>query len=411
MRGIGGRLFGAHGHCLSAKITPQIPCLRSPICLVKHRAVSTRHGEKPLERIIPNPAASHYEDKPVYPEIPVQTCVPSTPISSCNLASTRPAKLATPEPLNQQDYNGPIPIGDWVRWYFRLGKSYLAFYKTGFRHTWQNYKELKKIRGRFGNRRLEDVVKYGGGGGGADQADGAPAPSITREEYQLALRARHDLGKLVPFAIVFAICGEFTPLVILAIGSAAVPYTCRIPKQEQNDFLRPARIRPKYTAQVDQLRGEGARTGADHVRWKLEFIEAYRLNVNPFLRPVPVLGSLWHTFYSGPRLRRHCEEVLCDTILIRREGGFDRLPPREVFQWSLKHGSRSLTEYIDNQRRRGLLVDPESPELKEMLLPVVEAEADYILGVDWRRLSPENHWLSVFRPTSVAPDDRHSTER
>ncbi|OAL27875.1 hypothetical protein AYO22_03220 [Fonsecaea multimorphosa] len=411
MRGFGERQLSAHGHCLRSKIAPQISCLRVSISPVKHRAVSTSHGRHLLERTIPNPATSQYDEKPIYPSIPLKGRVPSTLISTCDLTSTTPAKLDTPQPLNQQDYNGPIPISDRVRWYFRLGKSYLAFYKTGFKNIWHNYNELRKIRGRFGSRKLEDVVKYGGSGS-AGNADVEPALIITRDEYQMALRTRHDLGKLVPFSIVFAVCGEFTPLVILAIGSAAVPYTCRIPKQEQHDFLRPVRIQAKYTAQVDKLLGEDPMTrDANHIHWKLEFIEAYRLHVNPFLRPIPGLGFLWHKFYSGPRLRKHCEEVLCDTILIRREGGFRRLSPREVFQWSLKYGLRSLTDYMDNQRRQGVSVDPESPELKETLLPIVEAEADYILGVDWRRLNPENHWLSVFRPIPVTPDDRHLSER
>jgi hypothetical protein len=328
--------------------------------------------------------------------------------------------------LKQEDYNGQIPIGDQARWLFRLGKSYLAFYKTGFKNVWQNYKELRKIRAKVGNRRLEEVVKYGsrgaanrdGHGNGSNNNSGpGSVPVLTRQDYQLALRTRHDVGKLVPFSIVFAICGEFTPLVILAIGSAAVPYTCRIPKQEQGDFLRPVKIQPKYTAQVEMLLAEASKSGANSAskQWKQEFVEAYRLHVNPFSYPAPVLGQWWHRVYSGPRLRKHCEEVLCDTILIRREGGFDRLTPREVFQWSLKYGLRTLTEYMDDLRREGLSIDPDSPEMKKRLLPVVEAEAEYILAVDWRRLKPENHWLSVFRPIwpekLVTPDDEHLAER
>ena len=41
--------------------------------------------------------------------------------------------------------------------------------------------------------------------------------------------------KRVPiFALVFIVCGEFTPLIVIAI-SGIVPWTCRIPKQIEND--------------------------------------------------------------------------------------------------------------------------------------------------------------------------------
>ncbi|KIW64913.1 hypothetical protein PV04_07217 [Phialophora macrospora] len=408
MRGFEARLLSAHGHRPSPTTISRIALLEPTKWLVQRPASSVRVNR----RTTPNPAASHYEEKPAYPSIPLEGFVPRAPLSDRDLASTTPAKLETPAPLKQEDYNGQIPIGDQARWLFRLGKSYLAFYKTGFKNVWHNYQELRKIRAKVGKRRLEELVKYGSGNGGPESV-----PVLTRQDYQLALRTRHDVGKLVPFSIVFAICGEFTPLVILAIGSAAVPYTCRIPKQEQGDFLRPVKIQPKFAAQVERLLAEASKRGANpaSMQWKQEFIQAYRLHVNPSPYPASVLGHWWHRVYSGPRLRKHCEEVLCDTILIRREGGFDKLSPREVFQWSLKYGLRTLTEYMDDLQREGVPIDPDSPQLKELLLPIVEAEADYILSVDWRRLKPENHWLSVFRPIwperPVTPDDEHLAER
>ncbi|EXJ56454.1 hypothetical protein A1O7_06798 [Cladophialophora yegresii CBS 114405] len=436
MRGFDARLLSARGHRLSPRTTTShTPFLEPAIrtWLVPCRASSAqsqaqdRTKSSYLERTTSNPATSCYEEKPAYPSIPLEGFVPTTPISERDLASTRPAKLETPTPLKQENYNdGQIPVGDRARWFFSLGKSYLAFYKTGFKNVWHNYKELRKIRAKVGNRTLEDVVKYGTSGSGA--ASGS-VPVLTRKDYQLALRTRHDVGKLVPFSIVFAICGEFTPLVILAIGSAAVPYTCRIPKQEQGDFLRPVKIRPKYAAQVDRILGaateesQQSQSGVggvqnpngSNIQWKQEFVQAYRLHVNPFSYPLPVLGRWWHRVYSRPRLRRHCDEVLCDTILVRREGGFARLSPREVFEWSLKYGLRTLTEYLDDLHREGVPIDPDSAELKKLLLPVVEAEAEYILAVDWERLSPQNHWLSVFRPIwperPVTPDDVHLAER
>ncbi|KIX09240.1 uncharacterized protein Z518_00319 [Rhinocladiella mackenziei CBS 650.93] len=325
--------------------------------------------------------------------------VPTHPIFwSDGLESTLPAKLTTPEPLRKEDFpNQQIPFGNQAKYYFELGKSYAGFYKTGLVNVWRNYKELQTIRQRVGRTRgLEDVVKYG-------LPQGAKSvPVLTRTDYQLALRTQHDLGKLIPFGIIFIICGEFTPMVIVGIGSAVVPYTCRIPKQEEKDLFRPVRIQDRYRTLLDNLKSQGAAAQ----KWQFEFLEAWWLRLNPFSKPFPVLGYLWHRFISGPRLRKHCEQVLCDTILIVREGGFDKLSPREVFLWSLKQGLPILTHYVERLRLQGDTVDPDSPKLKRILLPSVEAEAERILRVDWRQVRPEDHWLAVFSP-GLLPQVKH----
>ena len=390
MRASKAHILRATGKLVIPQAASRSRSLAPPRCAVQRRANSTATTapqSKLLGRTTPNPVTLCYEERCLLQKIPLTDFVPDEPISGRPLATTTPAKVETPEALKREDFGGSIPIGDRVRWLYRLGRSYLSFYKTGFQNIWQNYKELRKIRQRVEGRTLEDVVKYGMAG----------SPVLSRRDYQLALRTRHDLGKLVPFSIVFAICGEFTPLVILLIGSVAVPYTCRIPKQEQQDFLKFVRKQSKYEARADHLLQQH-RTSDAGMRWKQEFLEAYRLHVNPFSRPLPGLGSFWHSMYIGPRLRKHCEEVLSDTILIRREGGFGQLSPREVFQWSLKYGLRELREHIEAQYAEGLPIDANSTSLKEMLLPTVEAEAEYILDVEWDRVKPENQWLAVFRP-------------
>merc|ERR1712000_3442 len=406
--------------------------------LLRDNSTSARRSPRSLlDQTTPNPATTHYEPSPSYPSISLKP-YPSNVQASINrdLSSTRPPPLETPPPLKRTDYDdGEIPLRDKAQRLFRVGKAYLTFYKTGFKSIWSNYKELRAIHARLGTSKLENIIKYGSADAVTDQKNetrkseadvkratsqagdrnGHSTPTVTRRDYQLALRTRHDLYKLVPFSLIFAICGEFTPLVILAIGSAAVPYPCRIPAQEQQDFLRPVKIQPRVDEAAKRIPESNSNSNTEQVEWKQEFIDAHRLHLNPLLTPIPVIGPLWHRLYSGPRLRRHCDEVLCDTILIRREGGFDKLSPREVFQWSLKYGLRTLTEYMDDLKRQGKPLDPDSPELKKILLPLVEAEADYILNVDWRRVKPEDQWRAVFRPQGpakvVTPDDRHLTSR
>ncbi|KAL6244392.1 hypothetical protein RBB50_008634 [Rhinocladiella similis] len=377
-----------------------------------------------LGQTTPNPATLYYDSDQKYPRISLKPYPAHVQRSiSQDLSSTHPAPLSTPPPLKRTDYdNGQIPLNDKVYRLFKVGKAYLQFYKTGFKNIWHNYKELRAIRARLGTDKFEDVIKYGRPGAPREGQGSEPrregvkqggqTPLLTRREYQLALRTRHDLFKLVPFSLIFAICGEFTPLIILAIGSAVVPYPCRIPQQERKDFLRPSRIQPAVEKALERHFGPTSQPDSMKWDWRHEFIYAYQLHVNPFLMPLPLLGPLWHSIYALPRLRKHCSHILCDTILIQREGGFAQLSPREVFLWSLNSGLPSLTQYIDDRARQGTPIDVDSPDLKRALLPIVEAEANNLVNVDWSRIKPEDHWRAVFRPVrNVRPDDRHLLSR
>src|ERR1700712_2512598 len=146
MRGFEARLLSANGTCLSLRFTSRATRRPQPKWTAQHRAISgaaTTLQSRLIEQTNPNPATLHYEEKPVYPSILLEGFVPSNPVSDRDLATTRPAKLETPEPLKKEDYNGGIPIGARAKWFYRLGRSYLAFYKTGFQNVWQNYKELR----------------------------------------------------------------------------------------------------------------------------------------------------------------------------------------------------------------------------------------------------------------------------
>lgn len=438
------QLPSGHKFCSSSVRTfiflelPKSPCLRLIATQRRNNSTETSPPARStvlLNKTTPNPVTLFYDTTPSQPQISLDLYPAQIQRKiDRDLSSTQPAPLGTPPALKRTDYDdGKIPFSDRAKRLFRVGKAYLQFYKTGLKNIWRNYNEMKAIRTRLGTVDIDDLIKYGTSRdlsattGREDQdqrlkqsesgeGSGNAMPGLTRREYQLVLRTRHDLFKLIPFSLIFAVCGEFTPLVILATGSAVVPYPCRIPQQEQNDFLRPAKIQPAVQTALDRLTGPTPTpSGTIHSPesdlkwdWRQEYIHAHRLHLNPFLTPVSFLGLLWHKLYALPRLRRHCSHILCDTILIQREGGFAQLPPREVFMWSLNYGLHSLAQYIDERKRRGLSIDPDSNDLKDALVPIVEAEAEYLLGVDWSRVRPEDHWRAAFRPiSSVTPDDRH----
>ncbi|CAG8972626.1 hypothetical protein HYALB_00005395 [Hymenoscyphus albidus] len=131
-------------------------------------------------------------------------------------ASTRPAPIETPL---RKSYTS-LP-----KYLFALGKTYATFYKTGTYATF--YKTgVKSIYHNFrAAQALEDrIVSH------QSHANAVAAGALTRADYQLVLRSWHDLKRVPLFGLLFIVCGEFTPLIVVAVSSI-VPWTCRIPRQ------------------------------------------------------------------------------------------------------------------------------------------------------------------------------------
>ena len=239
------------------------------------------------------------------------------PFPDQDLSSTRPAPLQTPEAPKPEDHGGVIPIAVRLSYFYRLGKSYLTFYKSGLKNVWFNNKEYQKIKKRLGPFSLNDVAKYSGKDG---------RPTISRREYQLCIRTRHDIRKLIPFGLIFLICGEFTPLVVLALGSAVVPSTCQIPKQVWNDYFNTAK-RLKKLGDVSFVDEKPSALPLN----TLEARVGYLWGLMPSPRPLPLIHYLLRR-----RVESHAEELVCDAILVRREGGLARLPREERNRFGLQ---------------------------------------------------------------------------
>jgi hypothetical protein len=293
-------------------------------------------------------------------EEPLISLESTRPFPERDLSSTRPAPLETPEAPQPHSHDGAVPISVRLSYLYRLGKSYLSFYKTGLKNVWFNYKEYRKIKERLGSFPLNDVVKYGGKDG---------RPTISRREYQMYLRTRHDIRKLIPFGLILAICGEFTPLVVLVLGSAVVPSTCRIPKQVSKDQVN---LLKRY----DSLGYEpGLQDSA--AAHRLAFTEArvgYVWGLMPSPRPLPLLHSLLRR-----RVRRRAEELVCDAILVRREGGLARLEPSEILQFARRAGGPYLQLAMSEQYRSPELRQVGLEQLKKRVIPTFEQYIDVML--------------------------------
>ena len=146
-----------------------------------------------------------YEPKPKFP---LQRTLPAS-VALNPPITTRPPPLSLPEKL---------PHLPKYKYYFRVGKAYALFYKTGLKAIWTNYKLARALPDQIfssGQAKLHQAVLDG---------------LLSRGDFQLIRRTRRDIKKVPLFALIWLICGEFTPLVVFFfIG--AVPPTLWIPKQ------------------------------------------------------------------------------------------------------------------------------------------------------------------------------------
>jgi hypothetical protein len=351
---------------------------------------STKAGQEPQDLSGPKPRAQ-LDDVTGFRPLFIDSVKPT---SNQDLASTRPADLEIVPPA-QEDESGNVPITVRASYFYRLGKSYVTFYKTGVKNIWNNRKEYKKIKARLGPYNFEDAALYGGQAvnrsENSNEVNVEKIPMITRREYQLCLRTKHDLAKLIPFGIVFAICGEFTPLVILALGSSVVPYTCRIPKQQLHDRRwfekRLAAHTPELVAKEEQKLEAGVFKPGPSWWNTLAFLHG----VSPFAKMPSLIVQTWVL----PRLRRRGLEVLADTALIRREGGFHALDPIEVYEYANKFfclylimASKYDLHSSDN------IVWPRSwvPDYSAALIDTLEDHATNMLAADWGRIPEPERW-------------------
>ncbi|KAL2268377.1 hypothetical protein VTJ83DRAFT_3223 [Remersonia thermophila] len=113
--------------------------------------------------------------------------------------------------------------------------AYAKFYKAGIKQIYTNTRLLYPSSSSLSSSSssssptITTSSKPNNGNNNDPPPPVAPAPG-TRSHHLLRRRWLHDIRRLPLFAIVLIVCGECTPLVVLAFPRA-VPLTCRIPKQ------------------------------------------------------------------------------------------------------------------------------------------------------------------------------------
>jgi hypothetical protein len=243
--------------------------------------------------------------------------------------STLPASLNTPERQPGQSF--------FPSYAFSLGKSYLTFYKRGVKAIYTNFMACRPIQAKLDtkyNGSLEKAIDAG---------------FLDRSSFQLLTRSWFDVKRIPIFALVFLICGEFTPLVVVAVTSV-VPYTCRIPKQIENDrktlekrraisFRNLTAELPENNAGVDQL----ARMQLLHISWSLGLSSSAWDWLGGQLPGLP--NSILRR-----KVRRRVQYLEWDDKLIKKYGGVDGMSVEEVRMALVERGVDVLENSVSELR-------------------------------------------------------------
>jgi K+-transporting ATPase c subunit len=286
---------------------------------------------------------------------PTSTRVPST---TSTATTSLPNDLNPPPSTRPADLNLPAALpasadtSTKLKRYIALGRAYLSFYKTGLKNVYHNYRASIPLRRALGlpayipsspprNADLAaaaaaDKPHAATGAASVFKAKVAAA-QLSRANLQLVRRAAYDLRRMIPFTLILIICGEMTPLVILALGNAVTPLTCRVPGQiAKARRKRVVEKRAALAAQTGSVSDPGMAAEVALLRGlsRAEWVE--RASVEEVMRACAVFGiggkrrvNVLAPVYRA-RLRRYVEYLEVDDGLIRGCGGVGAMEAAEV---------------------------------------------------------------------------------
>lgn len=271
-------------------------------------------------------------------------------------ASSAPSPARKDPPPSQppppSDINGPLttlpapldlptrgPDQGLPSFLFQTGKTYIQFYKTGVKNIYTNYKLCQQIKSRLSssNTTLQQAVQNHG---------------ITRSEFQLLHRNKHDMKRVPIFALILLVCGEFTPLLVIALP-AVVPWTCRIPRQIE-----------KTRRKLEERRSESFRdltsdlppnsTPGNSIAGveNLDRFQSRHINAS-----LGLSSKIWEWVFGPPaillrkRVTRKMEYLDMDDKLVRRAGGFGGLSEEELKMACVDRGINALDRKAELLRR------------------------------------------------------------
>lgn len=271
---------------------------------------------------------------------------PIVPLQGISPTNTKPDPLnprstTRPPPLTLPSRPSDLPT---YKYYFRLGKAYAQFYKTGLKAIYTNWKLARALPNglyHFSQSDLRAAVEDG---------------TLSRADFQLIRRAKNDVNKLPLFMLVWLICGEFTPLVVLFV-SGLVPRTIWMPKQV-------SQAREKAEARRKSAKEESTFQFSGPTKLSIidTMIEPHRTRAyRYYARSMGLYPGLWDRLPPGSiptllmksRAQKRMQYLEIDDLAIGKNGGEGRMNAQELV-WACEDRGIDVLEKDENELRTDL---------------------------------------------------------
>lgn len=309
-------LFRPGYHCLHTSPSQRAqPHTQQPRCRSRQQFSTSPQARQQSQRATTAQLAAEKSDREA-----VQPTQSTSPTAANPPASTRPPPLSLP---------ARDPAASTFSHLFATGKAYLTFYKTGFKQIYVNTRLVWSL----GSASGIPPDAPGSPTAGQPQPPTASPPTLrpaatTRSTELLKRRWRHDMRRVPLFALMFVVCGEFTPLVVLALPGV-VPLTCRIPRQIEK-LRRTTEARRRASA--ERIQGKAGDHGDKHHLSRAEVTAhiARSLNlISPLWDRLPLPDSAV-ALLASRRVRAHVAYLIRDGHLLSQAGGVPALEDEEV---------------------------------------------------------------------------------
>ncbi|KAF2760886.1 hypothetical protein EJ05DRAFT_245401 [Pseudovirgaria hyperparasitica] len=153
-------------------------------------------------------------------------------------------------------------------------------------------------------------------------------PEYCRAEFQFRERTKRDLRRLVPFATILLVLGEWTPLIV-AFVTPLVPRVCWLPTQQSKMIQSRERFASQNELSFVRRRAQRNQNLALHMRERL----AGQLRPNWLRFKIPMV-------FVGTLLQRVLRYLDFDDALIRRDGGVAGMTDAEVHMAAVERSIR-----------------------------------------------------------------------
>jgi hypothetical protein len=299
----------------------------------------------------------------------------STAVSSRNSREPIPNSRINPPPTAR-----PPPIDfptrekdeNHVKYIYRLGKAYLAFYKTSTWGVWTNGKITRKAMAAARKYRPDPhhvgpptgftIVNEG-------KAGEVKVPIRSRAEFQLMWRQMHDGKRLPLLGIMLGVFFEFLPVVMTVFRrqlTPVLPYPCRLPEQVMIGRMNRLKWQQRAERRLNG-RNPSELTPDEYIVYSAEF-HGLKLPIIPF--------AMHPLFYHFRSVRKYYDYLRWDDILIHRDGGVKEMIDEEVIFATLDRGIWDPEASIKELRRRLMRNVDSTFKQEEPWLKELEREAE-----------------------------------